>query len=441
MLTEGFDAPHTRTVFIARPTRSEGLLAQMVGRALRGKQSGGNDKAYLVTFLDTWEEFDVLDAEYVLSDALDVEKEAPEVVETQRIPIPLELVREAYRLMQSNIRGQLVGVFQCLPHSWYAWEEVFEDDMQRRSVMVFDNQTEQLAALLAAFPAPESVPEEVTENMARALIQKHFADVPDPLPRWGDIKALLDARRKGCVIHNYTFDEKDEFDPQTIARLMVDKNMALLAQQSHLQGVWDAKVACRSVYRDDQRAFVEDVTRELNNIMTPPKAAVAPEVVAIVPHAAPRPWPAGERGYSLVALRDSVLSVKKHFPNGSPVIQDLRWSKSPTKGTWGFCRYSDKSIQINCVLNSPDVPHFVVEFLMFHEMLHADMPSAGHNREFRQRERAYSPSVEALEDAKKRGVKPGPNAGPDFWRVRADMFFDTFQRYYAHKRPGTSMEL
>ena len=94
MLTEGFDAPHTRTVFIARPTRSEGLLAQMVGRALRGKQSGGNDKAYLVTFLDTWEEFDVLDAEYVLSDALDVEKEAPEVVETQRIPIPLELVRE-----------------------------------------------------------------------------------------------------------------------------------------------------------------------------------------------------------------------------------------------------------------------------------------------------------------------------------------------------------
>ncbi len=54
MLTEGFDAPHTRTVFIARPTRSESLVVQMVGRALRGKRAGGNEQANLVTFLDTW---------------------------------------------------------------------------------------------------------------------------------------------------------------------------------------------------------------------------------------------------------------------------------------------------------------------------------------------------------------------------------------------------
>jgi superfamily II DNA or RNA helicase len=65
MLTEGFDAPHTRTVFIARPTMSESLVAQMVGRALRGKQAGGNDASHLVTFLDTWEQFDVIDTEYV----------------------------------------------------------------------------------------------------------------------------------------------------------------------------------------------------------------------------------------------------------------------------------------------------------------------------------------------------------------------------------------
>jgi len=39
-LTEGFDAPKTRTVFIARPTRSEALLSQMIGRALRGPLAG-----------------------------------------------------------------------------------------------------------------------------------------------------------------------------------------------------------------------------------------------------------------------------------------------------------------------------------------------------------------------------------------------------------------
>ncbi len=33
MLTEGYDAPRTKTVFLARPTKSEALLSQMVGRA------------------------------------------------------------------------------------------------------------------------------------------------------------------------------------------------------------------------------------------------------------------------------------------------------------------------------------------------------------------------------------------------------------------------
>jgi ATP-dependent helicase IRC3 len=442
MLTEGFDAPHTRTVFIARPTRSEGLLAQMVGRALRGKESGGNDTANLVTFLDTWEQFNVLDAEYVLSDPLDVPKGTPTATDVQRIPIPVELVREAYRLLQSNVGGQLVGVFQCLPYGWYAWEETFEDDLQRRSVMVFDNQHEQLAKLLAAFPKAESVPAEVTEDFARNLLRKYFADVPDPLPRWADIKALLDAKRKGCTIHNYTFEEKNEFEPRSIARTILDKNLPPLAQQKHIQDIWDSKPACRGVYRDDQRAFIDDVTREMNNIMSPPKPAAEPEVVKIVPNKeAPRPWPTGERGYSLTALREGVLSVKKHFPNGSPLVGELRWSNRVTTSLWGFCRYSDKSITLNCVLDSPDVPLFVVEFLMFHEMLHADMPSAGHNRDFRQRERSYAPSVEALEDATKRGIKPGPRAGADFWRVRADMFFDTFARYYAHKKPGAEMDL
>jgi superfamily II DNA or RNA helicase len=442
MLTEGFDAPHTRTVFIARPTRSEGLLTQMVGRALRGKESGGNDKAYLVTFLDTWEQFNVLDAEYVLSEPLDIATTAtPGPSDVQRMPIPLELVREAYRLMQSNVRGQLVGVFQCLPHSWYAWEETFEDDLQRRTVMVFDNQDEPLAALLAAFPTAQSVPAEVSEEIARDLLRKHFADVPDPLPRWTDVQALLDGKRKGCSVHHYTFEEKNEFDPRSIASEMVDKNLALLAQQKYMQDIWDAKAACRSVYRDDQRAFIDDVTREMNNILSPPKPAAEPEVAKIVPTHAPKAWSDGERGYSLTALRDGVLSVKKHFPTGSPLLGDIRWSTRATSNLWGFCRYSDKSVTLNCVLNSPDVPLFVVEFLMFHEMLHADMPSAGHNRDFRARERSYAPSVEAREDATKRGIKPGPNAGPDFWRVRADMFLDTFERYYAHKKPGTRMDM
>lgn len=441
MLTEGFDAPHTRTVFIARPTRSEGLLSQMVGRALRGRQSGGNAVAHLVTFLDTWSQFNVLDAEYEFDDAEDSDGVSPDRADTPRVTVPLELVREAYRLLQSNVRGQFTGVHQCLPHGWYAWNETFEDDQQWRNVMVFDNQVDGFRALLEAYPTADVVPLEIGEDDARALVRAHFADVPDPMPRWSDVKALLDARRKGCEIVQYTFAEKESFDPRTLAGEMVAKRMDPEVERALVQKIWEESAACRAVYRDDLHAFLEDISRERASLLAPPKPAVPPEVEALVPHAAPRAWAPGEAGHSLVALRDTVLSVKRHFPNGGPRLGDLRWSERPTPRLWGFCRYSDRSITINCVLDSPEIPYFVLEYLMFHEMLHADMPSAGHNRDFRARERSYSPSARALDDARQRGLAPGATAGAQFWYVSAARFLDTFDRYYLHKRPGTVMEV
>lgn len=52
ILTTGFDAPETSCAVIARPTDSLVLYSQMVGRAIRGKKSGGNDEAEIVTVID-----------------------------------------------------------------------------------------------------------------------------------------------------------------------------------------------------------------------------------------------------------------------------------------------------------------------------------------------------------------------------------------------------
>ena len=53
VLTAGFDAPRTRCVIIARPTTSLVLYSQMVGRAMRGRKSGGNSTAEILTVVDT----------------------------------------------------------------------------------------------------------------------------------------------------------------------------------------------------------------------------------------------------------------------------------------------------------------------------------------------------------------------------------------------------
>ena len=52
VLTTGFDAPATSAAVIARPTRSLVLYSQMVGRATRGTQAGGNEEAEIVTVVD-----------------------------------------------------------------------------------------------------------------------------------------------------------------------------------------------------------------------------------------------------------------------------------------------------------------------------------------------------------------------------------------------------
>jgi superfamily II DNA or RNA helicase len=57
VLTQGFDAPAVRAVYVARPTFSTNLYQQMVGRGLRGPLNGGGDTCRIVNVADNFLKF------------------------------------------------------------------------------------------------------------------------------------------------------------------------------------------------------------------------------------------------------------------------------------------------------------------------------------------------------------------------------------------------
>lgn len=56
---EGFDAPRTRAIIVARPVYSPNLYFQMIGRGLRGPQNGGSDRCLILNVHDNIENFDI----------------------------------------------------------------------------------------------------------------------------------------------------------------------------------------------------------------------------------------------------------------------------------------------------------------------------------------------------------------------------------------------
>jgi len=106
-------------------------------------------------------------------------------------------------------------------------------------------------------------------------------------------------------------------------------------------------------------------------------------------------------------LREVFADLNERYFEGRLAVE-ITWGKS-NAGVSHSCRrkrtstlqlgsysYEDRLIRLHRVLDDPGVPRFVVEAVVYHEMLHADMPPEVrngrrlfHTPEFRLRERLY----------------------------------------------------
>ena len=122
MLTEGTDVPDVNTVFLTRQTTSQTLLTQMVGRALRGPNFGGTEKAYIVSFIDDWKQrvnwaaYDQLGAGGIGTDPIILGKRPPIQL------ISIELIRRLAEQMDTGININATPYRSFLPLGWFLVE-------------------------------------------------------------------------------------------------------------------------------------------------------------------------------------------------------------------------------------------------------------------------------------------------------------------------------
>ena len=110
---------------------------------------------------------------------------------------------------------------------------------------------------------------------------------------------------------------------------------------------------------------------------------------------------------TVLDLREVYAALNRRYFKGKLKV-DISWGKDNVGAPRRFRRshtsilqlgsysYEDRLIRVHRVLDGPDVPRYVVEAVVYHEMLHADIPPEVHGDrrlfqtpEFRRRERLY----------------------------------------------------
>ncbi|MFW5473157.1 DEAD/DEAH box helicase family protein [Knoellia sp. CPCC 206450] len=396
MLLEGVDVPDARTAFLTRPTSSPIVMRQMIGRVLRGVAGGGEEIAHVVDLRDRWShDVDVLSPVNIADLPGQVhthdggEHRLPPVRdEVTGEPIPedvLERIARAYRDIHSAFpyagaleSTDLIGFYELgylnvpvFRHALPRWEEVITEEVSGggylRPVEMFD-------------------------------------DLPVPQPVTSDIRAVIEY----CRAQRVSPPLAPVRASMSIAAIVRDLRAAGPLEEgermSRLRAVYETSLA-RSAFGSFHQ-FFDAVQQELLATSTEgPRRGNPESVTSAAPTRRAKPRLSRRKDRDLQPLyRSAAARGRKILEVAAPEQAHLlqvawlptaAWTHQPLKGTWAHwsVRLQGRSrgtpvIRVNAALQAPrtQVSDEVLEYLLWHELVHHVLPGRGHDAEFRRLE-------------------------------------------------------
>ncbi|MBD2000573.1 DEAD/DEAH box helicase family protein [Leptolyngbya sp. FACHB-541] len=288
MLTEGTDLPNVQTVFLTRPTTSTILMTQMIGRALRGQKAGGTDKAYVVSFIDNWED----KINWVNPEKLHIEEGEPPINPTEtakRIArlISIEKIEEFARMMDDSIDTTTIEKLDFLkrvPVGIYCFSilessESNESMPRNHDVLIYTDTEEaydcfvnDLAALFKSVDVGnrELLTEEELKYLLQLTKELYFPDYPFLIGyRDADIENILRFyAQKQAEPGFIAFSQRRKCDLSIVAKHLIEQKLDRIQEKEYLDSLWnDSTSFWQVLFGYNYLYFKKQVDIEINKLL------------------------------------------------------------------------------------------------------------------------------------------------------------------------------
>jgi hypothetical protein len=374
MLTEGSDIPDIQTVFLTRPTTSDVLLMQMVGRGMRGVGCGGTKTANIVDFCDKWSSITSwLNPKFLFEEA-DIE-EVESTQSEQGSLIPIDAIRDIVKGI--TYKGEFPEARKStLPVGWY---DVIDEDGNDSKVLVFDNQLSGYEDFKRDYSDYIS-DEQVTGRMIVTRYFRTFGMLPGE-EELDDILLYIRQEKEFPELH--TFTVRDQIEPYALSERIKKEDMTYTATMKCISDVFEQN---RKMITDLYGGF-EYYKKRVYDCMMYPKGIVPigtqiEEIDKEVFQLSDKPLGADIEDLLTEVIEEYRENFKDDFER-----PEIHWTDRVVGSYFGIFYHDYNLIYINSLLNSESIPREVVKFVIYHECLHQEF--FGHPKGFKDKEHQY----------------------------------------------------
>ncbi len=245
ILTEGTDLPQVQSVFLTRPTKSTILMTQMIGRALRGEKAGGTAIAYIVSFLDDWQEYIAwVNPEKLFIDTnADFSEQTSERKAFVTRLVSIAKLEEFAQLADDNLDDGISEQFTFLeriPVGLYQFTYLpdGEDESRSCTILVYDCMQKAYQELtqwmetadLSDLDAATSHINQTLFGEKERLLGYHEQDIYDILAYY---------QQTGAKPQWIPLEERTEYDVATTAKHIISNHLDDMAVRHYLEDEWN----------------------------------------------------------------------------------------------------------------------------------------------------------------------------------------------------------